>query len=182
MITFVPQHISTPPRVLADVPSAWRGLESVLGEIVERFCKGRKIALDCGVEYGVSTVALSNFFDTVIGVDHFLGDRYTANKSDIYQETLNRLSVYSNILLARIRWEDWAAKDCDRYDLIHIDMEHSYDLTFASGLWACEHSSVVMCHDYDSFLTVRQAVNDVALKTGREIYDYPRHCGLAVLV
>jgi hypothetical protein len=44
------------------------------------------------VEFGYSTVALSSYFDSVTGVDIFIGDKHTVNRKDIYGDTVKRLA------------------------------------------------------------------------------------------
>jgi hypothetical protein len=71
MILYSPRKINLPPKLI-DVPSAWKGLESILLDLIERFRIPRNTALEFGVDYGYSTVALSNYFSRVIAVDHLL--------------------------------------------------------------------------------------------------------------
>src|SRR4051812_32676884 len=92
---YVPKYRHMPERVLPLV-SAWQGIESILAEMIERFNIGTDRCLEFGVEFGYSTVALSSFFHTVVGVDTFLGDRHTTSNRDLYEETVSRLSSFDN--------------------------------------------------------------------------------------
>ena len=181
MIEYVPE-ISTPPRILLGVPSAWKGLETILGGIVEQCCKQRNRCLEFGVEYGFSTVALSNFFDHVIGVDHFVGDQHSGRHSSYFDETRERLRPYPNIELAPWEWRKWIVHhENEQFDLVHVDIEHTYEETYPSLLWAIAHSPVVIAHDTVSFPPVLRAVNDAARVTDRTVRNYPRYNGLAIL-
>src|SRR2546423_2318055 len=90
ILRYVPQRRKSPKRVLR-VKTAWKGIESVLGDLINTFNVGRSRCLEFGVEFGYSTAALSCFFDEVIGVDTFTGDKHTVNQQDIFSETSSRL-------------------------------------------------------------------------------------------
>ena len=79
IIPFVPSHLRPPERILS-VDSAWKGIESILSDLIDRFHIGTNRCLEFGVEFGYLTTALSSFFNSVIGVDTFSGDVHTANK------------------------------------------------------------------------------------------------------
>jgi hypothetical protein len=181
MYAYVPQNLQTPARVL-DAQSSWKGLELVLADIVERFNVGRERALEFGVEFGFSTVALSSFFHKVVGVDTFQGDRHTANIRDYYAETVERLRPYDNIQVVRSDYRDFIRANQDRYDLIHVDIIHTYSDTYTCGLWSARHSECTIFHDTESFPAVKQALVDIARKTGKTFYNYPEHYGLGILV
>ncbi len=85
VLPYVPRTRKLPSRVLSS-PTAWKGIESVLSDLILRFNIGDRRCLEFGVEYGYSTVALSSFFDTVTGVDIFCGDKHTDNKNDIFTQ------------------------------------------------------------------------------------------------
>jgi hypothetical protein len=178
---YVPEHRQLPPRVLSP-PTAWQGIESILEDIIQRFDIGRRNCLEFGVEYGYSTVALSCFFDTVTGVDTFCGDKHTANKSDIFAQTAARLDCYENIRLVQSDYHDWIARDRNFYDLIHVDIVHTYIDTFTCGLWSAKHAKCVLFHDTLSFPAVMQAVTDIARETGRRFYNFEESYGLGILV
>lgn len=178
---YVPEHRQLPPRVLTP-PTAWKGIESILGDLIQRFNIGSRRCLEFGVEHGYSTVALSCFFDTVTGVDTFHGDKHTENKNDIYAQTSERLSGFSNIRLVRSDYRDWIAKDDSFYDLIHVDIVHTYADTFVCGLWSARHAQCAIFHDTLSFPAVKRAVLDIARQTGKRFYNFEESYGLGILV
>jgi hypothetical protein len=181
IIPFVPHKLRQPERILP-VDSAWKGIESILSDLIYRFHIGTKRCLEFGVEFGYSTAALSSFFDSVIGVDTFAGDAHTANKKDVYDETVSRLSSFENVRLIRSDYKDWIKQDKSSYDLIHVDIVHTYSDTFACGLWSASHSQCVIFHDTESFPTVRRAVIEVSRQTGKRFYNFKGSHGLGILV
>jgi hypothetical protein len=178
---YAPQHRELPARVL-EPATAWKGIESVLGDLIERFHIGTKHCLEFGVEYGYSTAALSCFFDAVIGVDTFTGDKHTENKSDIFFFTSQRLAPFRNIELVCTDYRQWIAKNRGHYDLIHVDIVHTYTDTFSCGLWSAQHAPCVLFHDTLSFPAVRRAVVDIARETGKEFYNFNESYGLGILI
>ena len=181
VLPYVPQHRQLPSRVLP-VATAWKGIESVLGDLIGRFGVGTHRCLEFGVEYGYSTAALSCFFDSVTGVDIFVGDKHTTNKSDIFAETSVRLSSFDNIRLVRSDYRDWTAKDDSFYDLIHVDIVHTYVDTFACGLWSVHHAHCVLFHDTQSFPAVKRAVIDISRQTGKQFHNFQESNGLGILI
>jgi hypothetical protein len=180
VIPYTPTHRELPSRVLS-AESAWKGIESVLADLIHRFGVNTRRCLEFGVEFGYSTVALSSFFESVVGVDMFVGDKHTTNKRDIFSETSERLSVFENIKLVRSDYRDWITRDDTAYDLIHVDIVHTYIDTFDCGLWSAGHAKCVLFHDTLSFPAVRQAVSDVARKTGKRFYNFEESFGLGIL-
>jgi hypothetical protein len=178
---YVPEHRSLPKRVLP-IGSAWSGIENILSDIIGRFHLKTDRCLEFGVEYGFSTAALSSFFDSVVGVDTFAGDRHTGNFKDLYEETAKTLSVYDNIQLVRCDYRDWIKKDETNYDLIHVDIIHTFADTFACGLWSAEHSKCTIFHDTESFPAVKQAVLEIARSTGKKFYNFRESNGLGIIV
>ena len=162
--------------------SAWTGIETVLQELIDRVQIGTSRCLEFGVEYGFSTVALSSYFDSVIGVDTFLGDRHTNNIKDIYDETVSRLAPFENIRLVRSDYRDFIKSHDSSYDLIHVDIIHTYADTFACGLWSAKHSKCTLFHDTESYPEVKQAVVDIARSTGKKFYNFEESYGLGILV
>jgi len=181
VIPYVPKNRQLPPRVL-QVDSAWQGIESVLSDLIEKFDIGRQRCLEFGVEFGYSTAALSCFFDSVTGVDTFQGDIHTTDHRDVYEETANRLADFPNIELVRSDYRDWIIKDQNYYDLIHVDIVHTYADTFACGLWSAMHSKCVLFHDTESFSTVRRAVIDISRAANKTFYNFEESNGLGILV
>jgi len=178
---YMPQKRELPPRILP-VPTAWKGIESILGDLVEQFKVGRQRCLEFGVEFGYSTAALSCFFDEVTGVDTFIGDKHTTNHADIFGTTSERLAPFSNIRLVRSDYRDWIARNMDFYDLIHVDIVHTYTDTFTCGLWSARHAPCVLFHDTMSFPAVRWAVAAIARATGKRFYNFKESNGLGILV
>ncbi len=181
VLPYVPQHRELPSRVLP-VTSAWKGIESVLGDLIRRFNVGTQRCLEFGVEHGYSTVALSSFFATVTGVDTFLGDQHTGDRRDIFAETSARLSGFQNIHLVRSDYRHWIARDDAVYDLIHVDIVHTYIDTFTCGLWSAQRAPCVLFHDTESFPAVKRAVTDIARQTGKRFYNLDESYGLGILI
>src|SRR5450759_2401700 len=164
VLSYVPRHRQLPPRVLP-VPTAWKGIESVLGDLIQTFGIGTRRCLEFGVEHGYSTAALSCFFDAVTGVDTFVGDKHTRDTRDLFVATSDRLSCFDNIQLFRSDYREWTARDDSFYDLIHVDIVHTYIDTFACGLWSAQHAQCVLFHDTQSFPAVKRAVIDISRQT-----------------
>ena len=181
VLPYVPRARKLPSRVLSQ-PTAWKGIESILADLIRRFNIGTHNCLEFGVEYGYSTVALSSFFDTITGIDIFCGDKHTDNKDDIFAETSARLAGFSNIRLVRNDYRDWITKDDSSYDLIHIDIVHTYLDTFTCGLWSARHAQCAIFHDTLSFPAVKRAVLDIARQTGKRFYNFEESFGLGILV
>jgi len=150
--------------------------------IIERFGLGRSACLEFGVEFGYSTTVLAQYFDRVVGVDLFMGDIHTAHTGDHFDETSARLAPFENIELHRADYRDWISRDEATYDLIHVDIVHTYEDTFCCGLWSTQHARCVLFHDTESFPDVRRAVIDVAAASGRRFYNYEPHHGLGIVV
>ncbi len=167
--------------ITAGEPSAWKGLERIVGSIIKDFNINPKIALEFGVEYGFSTSALAHYFKDVVGVDTFRGDIHSGVRESFFEKTKENLKGFKNVTLVESSWEDFAEKEIGMWDLIHIDIVHAYKDTYNCGAWACEHSRVVMFHDTESFPEVRKAVGDLAKRFGRKFYNYPFHNGLGIL-
>ena len=98
MKLYQPRCLVEPPVMLA-VESAWKGLELIIQDIVDRFDLDGDKCIEFGVEFGYSTVALSNYFRRVTGVDLFVGDIHTVHKGLHFDETRASLSRYENIEL-----------------------------------------------------------------------------------
>ena len=186
-----PSAAAAPPKLLdtREAPSAWAGIESALGEIVVAFGHGVSRALEFGVEWGYSAVALSNYFDVVVGVDPLLQE----SPAGFAEATYQRLRPYANVVLVRTGWELWAKAQRGlhaRYDLVHVDIDpHDYAMTYAAGMWAALHSPLVIFHDTQNTrecwtrtadgpristegTEVTRAVGDIAAKLGREFWEW----------
>lgn len=167
---------------VADVPSAWRGLEEVLIDIVIRFNVDIGKALEFGVEHGFSASALASIFRTVRGVDSFMGDQHSGFHEDEFKQSRDRLKDFPNVELIQARYEDFILFDESRYGLIHVDIVHSYIDTYNCGNWAVKHAPVTLFHDTQSFPEVKQAVADIAWDNGLRFYNYEPCHGLGILV
>jgi hypothetical protein len=181
--------VTPPPHLLpAATPSGWQGLELILGPLLERYRVPRRTALEFGVEHGYSTVILSNYFLTVLGVDHFAGDEHaglTPPGVDRYRDTAAALRAYPNIRLLPSSWQDFIHEAASRirFDLIHVDAKHDFYTTYVLGTWAVQHSSCVLFHDTCSFPPVALACDRiVADDPTLTAYNWPGSNGLGILV
>ena len=181
ILPYVPKRRELPARVLP-VRTAWEGIESILDDLIQRFRVSRGRCLEFGVEFGYSTAALSCFFDEVTGVDRFTGDKHTVDRRDVFSETSERLSSFHNIRLVRSDYRRWIAQDNSHYDLIHVDIVHTYVDTFTCGVWSARHAPCVLFHDTVSFPAVRRAVSAIAQLTGKRFYNFEESNGLGILV
>jgi hypothetical protein len=178
---YVPRSRKAPAREL-QVVSAWAGIQNILSELIERFHIQTDCCLEFGVEFGFSTVALSSYFGSVIGVDTFQGDKHTVNKQNIYEDTVSRLSRYTNIKLVRSDYRDFIQREHGSFGLIHVDIVHTFADTFACGLWSAHHSQCTIFHDTESFPQVKQAVAEIARATGKQFYNFEESNGLGILI
>ncbi len=181
VVPYVPKYRQPPPRTLP-VESAWKGIESVLADLIVKFQVKTNTCLEFGVEYGYSTAALSSFFRSVIGVDIFTGDQHTVNKDNIYAATVKRLSPFENVRLVLSDYRDWIRQDDNSYDLIHVDIVHTYSDTYACGLWSALHSQCTLFHDTESFPAVKRAVTEISRRTGKRFYNFKESYGLGILI
>jgi Methyltransferase domain len=169
------------PKNYVDVITAWKGLEQVIPDIIQQFNLETNRCLEFGVDNGYSSAIFSNYFKEVIGVDYFEGDMH-AGFRDVFKETSDRLKAFDNITVIKSSYQDYIKKDTHYYDMIHVDIIHTYEDTYACGLWAAQHSKCTIFHDTESFLGVRKAVRDIANDTGKTFYNYPHHFGLGIIV
>jgi hypothetical protein len=183
-LPYVPASRQQPSRQLENRVSAWKGLEAILADIITRFHLHTDNCLEFGVEHGFSTIALSSYFDSVTGVDTFQGDKHTAIFKDIYEETSAAVQPYDNIRLVRSDYRDFvvAAGPEAHYNLVHVDIIHTFAATYDCGLWSAQHSDCTLFHDTQSFPAVKQAVREVARTTGKKFYNFPECYGLGILV
>lgn len=172
----------TKPENIKEMVTAWKGLELIIEDILERFNIGRDSCIEFGVEFGYSAVVFSNFFKEVKGIDIFIGDEHTDHKGDHYEATKASLAEYKNIELIKSDYRDWIANDDKQYNFSHVDIVHNYKETYECGLWAAQHSECTIFHDTESFPEVRRAVIDIAKATGKRVYNYPHCNGLGIIV
>ncbi len=181
MITYIPTKREN-PRVMTDMPSAWCDIPTILKDIIDRFNIKQNKALEFGVEWGYSTSAISNYFETVTGVDTFTGDVNSYLKENHYEKTKDLLKDYKNIQLIESDYQDFIKDNNDIYDLIHVDIVHNYDHTYKCGDWCTQHSRVTIFHDTISFAEVYKVCEDLSNKYNLEFYNYPNSNGLGILI
>jgi hypothetical protein len=161
---------------------AWVGLEKIILDIIEFSKIKTDSALEFGVEFGYSTAVFGNYFKQVTGVDIFTGDTHAGHHGDIYELTKKNLSEFPNINLIKSDYKDFIKTNDNQYDLIHVDIIHTYEDTFACGLWAAQHSNCTLFHDTQSFPDVKRAVADIAKRTNKQFYNYRKCNGLGIVV
>jgi hypothetical protein len=179
MIKYIPQQKH--PIKLIDVFSAWGDIPTILKQLIEDFRIDTKKALEFGVEFGYSTYALSNYFENVIGVDTFVGDIHSSFKENHFEQTSNKLKHNSNIRLIESDYKDFIKNCFERFDLIHIDIVHTYEDTFKCGEWAIQHADLTIFHDTESFLDVRRACIDLSKKFKVPLFNYEDSYGLGII-
>lgn len=169
-----------------NIYSAWEGLEMYMPSIIEQFNIKTNKALEFGVQEGYSTYILSKIFNKVIGVDGFLNSYYGLPNTghpqaeELYLNTKETFKN-TNVEIIRSTFEDYIDKDNDMYDLIHIDIVHTYEPTFKCAEWAIQHSNVVILHDTISFPDVDKVCIDISNMYKLNYYNIPKSCGLGVL-
>jgi hypothetical protein len=178
---YVPKRFDS-PRVVPSQSQAWVGLEKIILDIIE-FSKIRSnSALEFGVEFGYSTAVFANYFKQVIGVDIFTGDIHAGHHGDLFEFTRQNLSGFKNIQLVKSDYKDYILNNEQHFDLIHVDIIHTYEDTYACGLWAAQHSQCTLFHDTQSFPEVKKAVAHIANKTNKKFYNYRQSNGLGIVI
>lgn len=165
-----------------DVPSAWRGLENYIPTIITNFNLKNNLMLEFGVDYGYSTQIFSKIFKKVIGVDTFQGDICIGHSQgdDFYYNTKQQFKD-SNVELYRLNYQNFIKNNDDRYDLIHIDIVHTYPETYECAEWSLKHSDVVLLHDTCSFPEIHKVCRDLSLKYKWGFINIEEHSGLGIL-
>lgn len=181
MIEYIPMERDT-PRLFTGKNSAWGDIPTIIKDIINRFNIKTDKALEFGTEFGYSTSAFANYFDKVVGVDIFTGDMHAGFVQNHYEETKSNLSSWSNIELVKSDYRDYIRENNDRYDMIHIDIVHTYNETFECGEWAINHSDVVVFHDTLSFPEIMRVCEDLSTKYNLEFHNYRYSHGLGILV
>lgn len=180
-------------------PSAWRGLERIIPDILDRFQVGRERALEFGCEFGYSTSILAQLFKQVTGVCLFvecgaLPSAADAGRSDVIQskyglrfDTKHRaeenLAAFKNVTLIQGDWEVYAAEhENEHWDLLHLDTSHAYDDTYKAAKWALSHADISVYHDTESDPETKQALQDIE-RDNQEwfFYNYQPCYGLGIL-
>jgi len=181
-IRYVPSYRLAPKRVL-NVKSAWISIPEILPCLFHQFKVGTSLCVEFGVEFGFSTVALSEHFETVIGVDTFRG---LGHDDSFFEQVRESLRPYENIELVATRWQDFAIF-CDiPVDLVHVDVDHGYDATYEAGEWAVLHAPVSLFHDTLSHSDIPtaagiRACGDLAEKYDLTYYNFCESHGLGIL-
>lgn len=181
-INYVPKKLDVPNRLINSKSKAWVGLEKIILDVIEFARIDQKSALEFGVEFGYSTAAFANYFDEVIGVDIFTGDEHAGHHGDIYEITKTNLQSFGNIKLIRSDYKDYMVTENRQFDLIHVDIIHTYQDTYACGLWSAQHSKCTLFHDTQSYPEVKRAVADIAKHTNKKFYNYRKCNGLGILI
>ncbi len=179
---YEPKVYKSPSYLVSSNSQAWVGLEQIIWDIIQFSKINVETCLEFGVEFGYSTAVFANYFKHVIGVDIFTGDIHAGHHGDIYELTRHNLKEFSNIDLVKEDYKSYIKGNSNQYDLIHVDIIHTYEDTFACGLWAAQHSQCTLFHDTQSFPEVKRAVSDIAIKTGRKFYNYRKCNGLGILL
>lgn len=183
MINYTPSFQRSLPKSV-DVPTAWDGVESAIPALIRDFHINPRCALEFGVDYAYSTVALANYFETVIGVDTFFGDINAGDRGEhgIYDQVVEIVKPFENIVLVKSDFREFIALPHPQFDLIHVDIVHNFEQTYQCGRWSVDHAPVVIFHDTLAFRDVMQAVTAIADETGCEFYNWNYKHGLGILV
>jgi predicted O-methyltransferase YrrM len=168
------------PKVL-NVITAWGDIPTILKDLIKKFNINTEKALEFGVHHGYSTSALANYFKEVVGVDTFVGDIHAGIEDNFFERTKNNLKDYTNVKLIESSYQDYILNKTEKYNLIHIDIVHTYEDTYACGEWAVNNADVVIFHDTESFPEVKQVCIDLATKYNLSFYNYYPSHGLGIL-
>ena len=182
MIIYEP-IIRETPNIYDKYPSAWGDIPTIIKDIIIRFNLKTNLCLEFGVENGYSTSVFSNYFKQVIGVDTFEGDIHTIDKVEHYDRTKEELSIFENINLIKNDFVDFIKDDKNNifYDLIHIDIVHTYNETYSCGEWSVNRAPITIFHDTESFEDVKKVCIDLSEKYNLEFFNYPDSHGLGIL-
>jgi len=181
-INYLPTKLVMPQKLVQSKSQAWVGLEKIILDIIEFTEIKQDSALEFGVEFGYSTAVLANYFRKVTGVDIFTGDVHAGSYGDIYDQTKDNLKGFQNIELIKLDYHDYITSNDLTFDMIHVDIIHTYEDTFRCGLWSAEHSTCTIFHDTQSFPAVKKAVADIARETKKKFYNYRKYNGLGIVV
>jgi len=166
---------------LPKVPTSWNGLEKILPDLIERSGIKTDLAIEFGVWHGYSTAALAYNFRRVIGVDTFVGDVIPGTTAPMLETTRKTLASWPNIELVQARFQDYFRYCRYRPDLIHIDIVHTYEDTFACGVLALSICDMVIFHDTESFPEVKRACCDLTRLHNFSFRNYYECFGLGIL-
>lgn len=166
-------------------PSAWIGLEKIIRPIAKDFNLKTESALEVGVDYGYSLSALSNVFSKVVGVDMFCGDEHAGTRDEgQYHSVLKSFSGKENVQVVKSSYQGYfqSLSNETHFDLIHVDIVHTFDETYECGKLSLEHSKCVVFHDTLSFPDVHRACEKLSVDFNCEFHNYPHCHGLGILV
>lgn len=185
-----PRALRYQPKAITYLPndkyllydSAWRGLDGIIPDLISHFNIPTDKCLEFGVEFGFSTTVFANYFKRVVGIDIFTGDFQAGVHDDDYRDMIEKVKPWSNIELVKADYKDYIKNNQETFDMIHVDILHTYEDTFRCGLWAAQHSKMTIFHDTMSYKKVKHAVQDIATATGKTFYNYDYNFGLGILV
>ena len=178
------------PTIFEDVEtvvpgSAWEGIPNILKDIITRFNLNTDSALEFGCDKGYSASALSKYFKKVRTVDTFRGDLNTLTVEqsiELCKEVAESLVPFG-VEVVRSSYQDYTKRHYGSlYDLIHIDIIHTFEDTVDCGNWAVQHSNCVIFHDTISYPEVMKAVNILADVYNLDFYNYKESNGLGILI
>jgi hypothetical protein len=191
METYIPQNTIL-PYTLLDIPSAWRGLESYIKPLMDELSipyGNDRVFTEFGVEYGYSCIAFANYFGWVNAVDTFQGDEH-AGVRDTKQAFLGNIpdNFKLKIMLYEQSYQYFfkayrKASSRPKSDLVHIDIVHTYEDTYACGdlAWQWLEPNAMLFHDTLSFPDVARACEYLAKKYDLRFLNIPYHYGLGIL-
>ena len=143
-VNYIPTRLDIPAKLIQSKSQAWVGLEKIILDIIEFSGIKTDAALEFGVEFGYSSAVFANYFRHVKGVDIFTGDPHAGYYGNIYEMAKSNLIDFSNIELIKSDYKDYISLDHGKYDLIHVDIIHTYEDTYTCGLWAAQHSGCTL--------------------------------------
>jgi hypothetical protein len=149
-------------------PTAWRGLENRVQELLEPIGPIRRI-VEIGVEFGFSLFSLATAVPqaTVIGIDPYqelesdecarllgMGSQAVLGSSEAEAWVRRHLVDYGNVWLLRARGEEVARRLIGQVDVVHLDSVHVHgDLVREFQVWEplVRPGGCILFHDTESF-------------------------------
>lgn len=195
IIPYVPKRVVPDPELRQRLhpaciaSSAWKGLEEILPDIIERFGVKNDFAMEFGVWHGYSCAALAQHFKRVIGIDTFMGDRMAGfAEQSMLATTRETMKPWPNISLIESSWQDVLSNkeflaDINIPDFFHVDILHTYEETLGCGrlCYKLNPRACFIFHDTESFPDVKKALIQLCSETGMHFYNYPHCHGLGIL-
>lgn len=182
MIDYIPSNREWPKMPQSEnMWTSWGDIPSIIKQLIEDFQLNNKKALEFGVEYGYSTAAFANYFETVTGVDTFTGDMHSGFKENHINITKDNLKDFYNINLIQADYREFISKHNQLYDLIHIDIIHTYEDTYICGEWSVNHAKLTVFHDTESFPDVKNVCLDLSKKYKLPFLNYKPSHGLGII-